>query len=227
MDKQTKIKIGAAVVVLLIVIYMMIGMFSSGTEEPPKMKPNPDIPKPGELMPAPPKPAQQSAAAAESSDAKLLALQTEAQARYMTALNELQMLKINKDIAEANKAIMKAKEDTVTSQVKIVTLLTPPAPPAPPAQVEQKPVNPGLADVSLRGVPPAPAQPKNDDMSVVSVTNIRGRWMAVINGGKALYKVTIGDTIPDEESTVVSIDRSGVTVEKDGTKRKIYMNSVI
>src|SRR5207244_1542591 len=47
-------------------------------------------------------------------------LQEETQTKYVTAINELQMIKINKDIAEANQAIATAKLSVVQSQKKIV-----------------------------------------------------------------------------------------------------------
>src|SRR5579862_3301069 len=75
--------------------------------------PQMSVPKPAAL----PKPADVSA-----NDAVLQRMQQQTEAQYVVALNELQMLKISRDIAEANKAIATAKLDTVTAQKNTLDL---------------------------------------------------------------------------------------------------------
>src|SRR5438105_8732767 len=82
---------------------------------------------------------------------ELLKLQQETQAKYIAALNELQMLKIQREIAETNQAIVKAKLETVTDQKNIINLLSPAAP-----LVTSKTYAAGLSGQQPPGQIPAP-----------------------------------------------------------------------
>lgn len=159
----------------------------------------------------------------------LMALQQATQAKYLEALNELQMLKVQKDIAETNKAIVTAKLDTVTAQKNMVDLLQPPKPEATPASYSQNLVNPTGANA---GVTPATtvgaAVQASDSYSAISVSHLQGRWNAVIGYQGKLMNVFIGDTLPADGSLVTNIDKGGVTLKlKDGTTKKIAMVSII
>lgn len=183
------------------------------------MQPQMNIPQPAQ-MPKPP--------AQTEREAQLMRLQQETEAKYLTAVNELQMLKIEKDIAETNKAIMAAKFETVQSQKGIVDTLTG-KPEIPPGG------NYGAGLVNQTGVipggptPTAPtpvAQPQENYVAV-SVSQLEYRWSAVLGYGGKLYSVYIGDVLPADGSKVVAIDKSGVTLEKDGTRKKISLVSII
>jgi hypothetical protein len=183
---------------------------------------HPDTPKTVALIPPPPP----AAKVLTPEEQQAMKVQQENQARYIDALNTLQMLKVQKDIADANKDIMKAKEDMITSEHKIVDMLKPVQTTNPTAFI----------DSGGHAVSPSSSAPSsmmnsnsggNNEISVVSITNLQGRWKAVLSTGSRLISVSIGDELADDHSTVIGIDRSGITLEKQGVKRKVMMASVI
>jgi hypothetical protein len=229
METKKIVTIVAVIAVVGVIAWQAKSMFGDDTaaqEEAAKSAApaiHPDTPKQAALIPPPPP----ASAAKPLTPAEIEAnrLQQEAQVKYLAALDDLQMLKVEKDIAETNKDIMKAKEDMITSQHKIVDMLAPKAQPSPVSTLD----NSGRPGIS--GAGPGTGQPgmgpNNVEYSVVSVTNLRGRWTAIINTGSKLVSVTAGDVMSDNNVTILSIDRSGVLIEKDGNKKKIVMPSVI
>lgn len=167
-------------------------------------------------------------------EAELQRLQQLSQSEYISAVNQLQKLKIERDIAETNKAIMTAQLDIVTAQKGIVDLLSPPAPPPAPATYAQ-----GLGGTPVPvGVPQqVSAQPvvqttvtsitPEVNYSVISVSRLQNKWMAVLGYQGSLYSVAVGDILPPDRSTVVSIGRTGVLLEKDGTRKKVSLVPII
>src|SRR5690606_24594193 len=137
------------------------------------------------------------------------------------AVNELQMLKIQRDIAETNKAIAGAKLDTVNAQKNIVTLLAPEQ----PSNYAQHLVNPTGAAAPTAGTPPPTII--EVPYTVISVTEIQGRWGAVIGAQGKLYNVHVGDVLPADKSKVISINKSGVVLEKDGVKKIVSLVPII
>ena len=158
---------------------------------------------------------------------ELIQLQQDTEAKYIAALNELQLLKINQSIAETNKAIATAKLDMVTAQKGVVDLLTTPI------------VSQASYSQSLSGTPQAAtstttqtqttvmATQQQEKYTVISVSQLQYKWNAVIGDKGNLYSVTIGDRLPTDDSKVVSIDKSGVVLEKDGQKRKLSLVPII
>ena len=55
---------------------------------------------------------------------ELLAQQKQIEAKYIAALNELQALRLEREIAETNKAIIDAKLGTITAQKNIIDLIS-------------------------------------------------------------------------------------------------------
>lgn len=250
---STKQKVIGIILILifLFLAYMVYGMFSGGSKTPAadlqankmasntmsatspggvpaaamhpgsgpnNLQPQMNIPQ---AMPLP-KPTAQT-----EREAQLMKLQQETEAKYLAAVNELQMLKVEKDIAETNKAIMAAKFETVQSQKGIVDTLAP--------KVEVPPGGYGAGLVNPTGVigggaptapPTAPVQPQ-ESYTVVSVSQLEYRWSAVLGMGGKLYNVYINDVLPPDGSKVVAIDKSGVILEKDGVRKKISLVSII
>lgn len=167
-----------------------------------------------------PQPANVAAANAPTtqSEAQLLQLQQETQAKYVEALNNLQMLKVQRDIAETNQAIMTAKLSAVQSQKKMVDILQPPAPP--PSAYQQK-------IVSAAPASPAPVLQTTSPYSVVSVSQIQYQWSAVIGYQNSLFSVRVGDVLPGDGSKIVAIDKFGVTLSKDGSTKRISLVPII
>ncbi|HEX4045345.1 MAG TPA: hypothetical protein VHZ76_06750 [Gammaproteobacteria bacterium] len=148
---------------------------------------------------------------------QLLKQQQDLEAKYVSALNELQMLKIEREIVENNRAIMAARFDTLSTQKNIVALLNPSEPPVPPGEYAQKLVTP---TTGAQGGEPAAQEA---GYSVISVTQLHHRWSAVMGYQGRLYQVAVGDYLPIDGSKVLSIDKSGIWLERANVKRKVSM----
>lgn len=230
MDKKKLMTYAALAVLGLLILWQGMSMF--GGEAAPqavKTQPNPDTPKVASLLPA--QQAQKDAPMTER-EMQLMKLQQETQAKYLAAINELQILRVNKDIAEVKKDISKATLDSITAQKDIVDLLTPKKPTI-AADAYAQGLDSG-ASAPPTGAPSSTSTTTADasstpsgDYKVVSVSKLRGQWMAVIGAGGKLYSAMQGDVLPTDGSTVVSIDRNGVQLEKDGKTRKLSMVPII
>lgn len=245
MDNKAMIKIGAAVAVGAVVIWLGVGMLggsdqSSQVAAKPQTRPNPEIPKQAQIIQTPAaSPAAPAAPAATISVSKapmtqaeidLMQMQQATQTKYIAALEQLQMLLVQKDIAAANKDIanadrdvLKAKRESILNQKSILDMLAPPKTASVDGGGGKNASNNNNNGGGLGGT----ALSQND-FTVVSVSNTRGKWYAVLSttDGK-LYSVSIGDTLASDGSTVKAIDRSGVTLDKSGISRKINMASII
>ncbi|MBX3708388.1 MAG: hypothetical protein KIT56_01930 [Gammaproteobacteria bacterium] len=222
------------IVIVLIILWQLISMFG-GSRAPapvapvassatPTMKPS----EPGSMPPAAigtipsqpgvPKPAEIPQAQPMSErEAELMRLQQETQAKYIQALNELQMLKVAKDIAITSKDISSAKLAKVVSEKKIIDLLAPPPPPSP-------------SDSLIKNIAPVSPMAGLDQevkYTVISVSQLQYRWGAVLGFKGSLFNVHVGDVLPADGSTVVAIGKDGVTLEKDGVRKKISLVPVI
>lgn len=227
---RQKIILGVVVLVLGFLGYQVYHMFAEGSSST-EMTPAPSSSGAHSQMPAP-QPAKllqtgnvtQSAPMTER-EAQLLKLQQETEAKYIAALNELQMLKVQKDIAQTNKDIVTAKVETITAQKNLVTLLSPTSP---TPDYSQQVAQGGSAVTSgpQQGIQQQPGQASS--YTVVSVSHLQGRWNAVMGYQGKLMNVFIGDTLPADGSKVVSIDKSGVTLKlEDGTTKRVSLVTII
>jgi type IV pilus biogenesis protein PilP len=141
-----------------------------------------------------------------------LKAQREMQQQYLDSLNELQMLRIKKEIAETNQAIAAAKLATVTAEKNISDVLTQPSPLA-----IANPVNPSQ---------PSQPQVQQAQYVVISVAMQNSKWTAVLQYEGKLYSVSVGDVLADGV-TVASIARDGVVLEKNGERVKLSIISSI
>lgn len=181
-------------------------------------QPTTPVPQQARLLPQP---------AMTPREMELMRLQQETQAKYVAALNELQMLKISREIAETDQAIAAARLAKVTAEKGIVDLLAPPAPPpVPQGAYAQGLLNPGANNAQAQGKP----QPTEQEASytVVSVSQLQYKWSAVLGFQGNLYHVSVGDVLPLDGSMVASIDKSGVTLRlKDRTTKRISLVPII
>lgn len=258
MTTRQKVTAGLFVLILLFLIYQVYAMLGGGGGQtkptpPPTAHvapagPAPNIPHPTPI-PVPQGAAQipKPTPVMSPREMELLRLQQETENKYIAALNELQMLRIEQQIAETTKAIMAAKLDTITSQKGIVDLLKPPEPPRITqtgyAQGLVTPMPSGSAVVPTPPTAPtiiqAPSAPPTTVVTtttktqpeiaytVISVSQLQGHWNAVMGFQGSLYNVHIGDFLPPDQSKVIAIDRSGVLVERNGIKRKISLVPII
>jgi type IV pilus biogenesis protein PilP len=205
--------IGVIVVLILIFIaWQVIGMFrgsggettitpiaeKTGGTASPAMPPK-ITPKLAEVPPAP----------LSEQDAALMRAQQQNQTQYVQAVNQLQVLRLQRDIAVTDKDIAAAKLAKVTAEKKIVDLLAPPAP-AVPAGVQTPVVTQGLLDQEVR-------------YTVVSVSQIQYQWSAVMGYKGSLFSVHVGDVLPPDGSKVIAISNTGVTLQKNGTRKKVSL----
>lgn len=247
-NKQ-KIMGGITAVVLLIVIWMIYGMFTEGSSSEPSTEITP-VSAPGAKPAMTPtgapaagsaqQPAVQQQAPqvreAELPQSPFLAEQRAAQEDYIKQLNNLQMLRIERDISETQQAIAASKLARVKAEKDVSDLLTKPMEAAVPA---------GVYAGQLAGGPPAPAgivaqqvaaggaQPVVQTIPtvqyvVISVSMQLNKWTAVLGYQGKLYNVSVGDVLPTDGSKVVSINKNGVVLRtKTGKTRKISMISSV
>ena len=157
-------------------------------------------------------------------------LQQETQAKYVAALNELQMLKVTLEIAETTKNIAAAKLDTVKNQKDTVDILSGPRVPVSPQGYAQGLEGPSQTVTQTQTIQaPKPLLVSSEvNYTVVSVSQLRRKWNAVLGAQGSLYSVTVGDVLPADGSTVLSIDKSGVILGgKDGQQKKLSMVPII
>ncbi|EKD54529.1 MAG: hypothetical protein ACD_60C00073G0003 [uncultured bacterium] len=164
------------------------------------------------------------------SDAEILKGQQEQQKNYLDSLNQLQLLKIKRDIAETNQAIAAARLATATADKSMSDLLTQPTAPQVPtgayaARLAGTAIGqiPGtLPEGAMSQLPAKPAPPPEPSYVVVSVSMQFNRWSAVLGSQGKLYNVSTGDHLADG-SVVRSINRNGVTLEKEGETKRISL----
>lgn len=209
-----------------------------GTPTPATMPAAPGNPAvPGNAMP--PSAASQPGAmtpevnirqAPVSVENKLLETQSQTEEKYVGQLNQLQSLKVEREIAETNQAIAAARLATVTAEKSVSDLLTKPSEPTqpevsvPPGAYSAALVNPALEGTQVVPPqnPPPPPKPMEITYTVVSVSMQLGKWTAVLGYEGKLYSVSVGDVLPEDKSIVRSINKNGVTlVSKEGKRRKI------
>ncbi len=137
----------------------------------------------------------------------VLTQQEQVQSKYVSALNELQMLKIQKEIAETSQAIVAAKLATTTAEKSITNLLS--------------------ENEGSKNPPPQPvASPMEagGGYSVQSVSMEQQQWHAVVRFKDRLYNVTAGDMLPPDRSIVKSIDQRGVTLDTGGMEQRVPLS---
>lgn len=235
---RQKVTAGALVIIVIIIIWQVIGLFGGGSSTTVKKSTIPqatmNAPPPQQLTPQPaplPKPRQLSA-----TDAELLKIQEQTQTQYITAINQLQMLKVTREIAETNQAIMNARLATITAEKSIVNLLTPPVPQVTQVTYAKGLLNPTpttpppITNLSTEPPPQAPAVEEQQPLAnytVISVTQLQFRWGAVVGYQGSLYHVQVGDILPPDGSKVISINKSGIVLQKSGARRKVSLVPII
>lgn len=228
---RQQITVGVLILVLAMIIWQMIGLLSSSGSSAattPLLNTNKNAHQ-ASTMPQPVDspaslPQAHLTAKVGESDANLIKMQRDTQEKYLAALNELQVLKVNRDIAVTNQAIMTARLAAVTAEKKMTDILSPPEPT--PQDYAQNLVNP----VAGKSEPTAPTEvsvPEVITYTVVSVSLLQNQWGAVIGSKGNLYSVKVGDILPPDRSKVIGIDKGGVVLLKDGERLRISMVPVI
>jgi hypothetical protein len=235
-DVSTKQKVMVAVVIIifLVVIWQVIAILGIGKSSPaaiaPAVKTNTANATKAGAMSSPSNASngnptavvQQSYDMTIRDNGELLKLAKDNQEKYLRAINDLQILKLQREIAEANQAIASAKLATVTAEKSMSEVLTKSTtvPQLSPASYANGLIAPGLADINN---PPMTGPVKqantNSDYQVLSVSMQNRKWTAVVGAQGKLFDVAIGDVLTADGSVVVSINRDAVVLEKEYTAR--------
>ena len=214
-------------VIVLILIWQVAGLFGGG-KAPTKI-----TPAPAKTMTAGAPAGQvvgesQIRQAPLPTDNQFMKLQRDSEQQYVSKLNELESLKIQREIAEMNQAIAASKLATVTAEKGISDLLTKPTPMQVSAgEYASKLAGPVRQGESLLGQQMGTAAPVEVQYTVISVSMQLHKWNAVLGYQGKLYNVSIGDVLPVDGAVVVSISRNGVILNKDGKRRKVSLVAAI
>lgn len=235
MQTKQKIMIGIIVVVFLIIAWQLKGMFFSNPQTivpAPQQTGNVNSAAgfaPKTVAATPPgsiKEGQlpQRDAAMTEGEKRLLALQMQTEAKYIAAMNELQLLRVQSEIAKNSKDIAQNRLDAVTAQKQTLQLLS--APQATVATYAQG-LSAGATPQAPSNAPPAEVATPHVQYVVVSVSQLQHRWSAVLGYQGQLYNVVVGDVLSADGSKVIAIDRYGVTLDHNGTKQRVSLVSLI
>ncbi len=245
MTSRQKIIIGVMAVVVLIIIWQIYGLFGGeSVPPPPPVKPiakmNAEKPtQPGqpaastEVMPKPPGPPELKQATSIVNDPQFNQMQRITEEKFVGKLNELEELRIQRQIAETNQAIAAAKLATVTAEKDISDLLTRPAPGsaafAPKTSLDITPggAPPGVVTETTTPKPPTPPPVEFAPYKLISVSMLFNRWAAIMTLQDATFSVGVGDVLPPDGSTVVNINKNSITLKKDGKVRKVNITASI
>jgi hypothetical protein len=257
MPTKQKIMMVITLIVVLIVIWQVVGLFGSPSTPPTTINPAPvasnmsaNAPGAQTMKPmaqnmtpnqAPMGTLQQPPQVVVPKEVPISKDQTQeeqdkVEKKYLKQLNDLEQLKLERQIEETNQAIATAKLATVTAEKSTADLLTKPAVTVPEGAYANQLVSPTRSGAAIaegppvEQVPPPPSvEPAIPDVAytVISVSMQLNKWTAVIGAQGKLYSVSVGDTLPPDGSVVTSINKNGVTLRKDNIKRKINMTTAI
>lgn len=238
MQTKQKVMIAVTVIIFIIIGWQLKGMLfgsqapvaaspikTAATTTAQPVSPAASAPPPGGMKEAP-LPAR--SATMTEGEKSLLALQMQTEAKYIAAMNELQLLRVQSEIAKSSKDIAQNRLDAVTAQKQTLQLLS--APQATAATYAQGlsgelPISQG--GLSTNAPPPVVSQHPQAAYVVVSVSQLQHRWTAVLGYQGQLYNVRIGDILTPDAAKVIEIDRHGVTLERGGHRQRISLVSLI
>lgn len=247
-SNRQKVIAGAVVIVLLIIIWQIMGLFGGESKTTTEMKPaqpkaqmsnaapSAATPAPGVSPQSNAQPAQQPMQPVKANlppDAQTQAFmnqQPDQQKQYVDSINQLQMLRLQKDIDETKQSIAAAKLATATAEKNISDLFTKPSAPqpAPMSSADYAKMLGGNA-TNAEGQPIIIKQPEEPVIQyvVISVSMRLGHWTAVLGYQNKLYGVSVGDILPVDGSEVVAIGKDGVVLKKNEKKRRVsIVNSI-
>lgn len=263
MPTKQKIIIGVFIVVVLVIIWQVMGLFGGGETPAPATS---IAPAPAAMNTTSPSPSStvsptpnMPSSVARTADMQMLQSAThssapnmpreeplpkdqfsneqeKSEAIYLKKINDLEKLKIDRQIEEMNQAIATARLATATADKSTAELLTKPAPVVTDAAYANQLVNPTRSGTAVVGeepptqnqqppsIPPPQEEVKPDvAYSVISVSFQLSKWSAVIGAQGKLYNVSVGDILPLDGSVIISINKNGVTLKKDKKTRKISL----
>jgi len=235
MTAKQKGMIGAMVVVVLVIVWQVIGLIGGSGSTPPaqsmpvanknsaanKTTPTATAANNHALQ------QNQLQQATVASDTRFLQLQQMSEQKYIGKLNDLEDLRIQREIAETNQAIATAKLATVTAEKNISDLLTKPAmPEVSIAAYANRLAGPGSgADETTSLSSTTTTTTTSEGYTIISVSMQLHKWNAIIGYQGKLFTVAVGDVLAPDSSVVININKNGVTLKKDDKIRKISITS--
>ncbi len=243
MPAKQKAMIVAVVVIFLVIIWQVVGLMGFGHDSAPAPVPTKAVThqnaKTPEMTPpnanvstasnTPPVQQGELKQAPVANDQRFMQMQQVNEQKYLDKISDLEDLKLQRAIAETNQAIATAKLATVTAEKNISDLLTKPvAPEVPAGTYANKLANPAMQgeNAAAGAVPTMPVAPQVA-YTVISVSMQLGKWSAVIGSQGKLFNVVVGDVLDPDSSVVVSINKSGVILRKNGVTRKVSIMTAI
>lgn len=223
---RRKVMGGISILIIGVVIWYGMELFGGNASPPPvPIDPLANLPKPTPTQLLKP------VILAAPDEAALLKRQQDMEEKYASTLNELKALQLDKELVQANKDLLAAKLSVITTEAAIIKAVTDASAAAnPPAPTSTPLAAPPIADSTARGgngsLLPTGAR-EHIDYTVISVSQIRYQWGAVLSYQGKLFRVTVGDTLPQDKSRVVSINKFGITLIRKGIPRKIPFLPII
>jgi hypothetical protein len=242
-NQKQKIMLVVTVVIIIFVAWQVYGLFGGGGGEAEAPATTANKAAAGQPA-AGGTPASQAAAGAPAeipqpkqapvqANTELLKIQQDTQAKYVSALNELQMLKVQKEIAETKQAITSSILANATAEKSITDLLTVQQIPT-QNQFSSAPSAPAAMPTGGMSSSDQPVKPMTSmfmevPYTIVSVTFKNERWNAVLMYQEKYYHVSVGDVLPADNTTVTAINKNGVTLTnmKDRSIRKILISGTL
>lgn len=241
MSARQKMILGSFILIFLILIWQVKGLFSGGggvTQPVTTAATGKAVSSTGMSASSPVSAGQvvedtQIKQAPAPVEGSIFQVEKETEQKYLSKLNELEQLKIQREIAETNQAIAAARLQTVTAEKNMSDLLTKPTPTVTMSEYASGLVNPvkpgetiaapGMKQPTMVSLP----IPAEAPYTVISVSMQLEKWNAVVGFQGKLFNVSVGDILPVDGSEVVSIDKEGVELRKEDKTRKLSLVSAI
>ena len=231
MTAKQKGMMGAMAIVVLIIVWQVIGLMGSGSTSStqPTLVANKNSAATNTktaAIAANNHALQQNQLrqATVASDTRFLQLQQMSEQKYIGQLNDLEDLKIQREIAQTNEAIATAKLATVTAEKNISDLLTKPAvSEVPIAAYANRLAGPGVETASLSST--TTTTTTSEGYTIISVSMQLHKWNAIIGYQGKLFTVAVGDVLAPDSSVVININKNGVILKKDDKIRKVSITS--
>ena len=198
LEKGQKIKLIIVIAVVIIILYMLSGLFSGNSSSgytPPTATNNKGSPTV--------QPQLVANVVQKQSIAKpdiLLNNLNEKQMAYLKAVNDLQMLQLQQQIAQTKQQIAQAELQAAQSNKQLQLIVSPPPPP-----LFSNP------DQSQSVQPPPVAVVPTITYQLEYLANEGGKWQVILSANGSLINATMGTVLPDG-STITNISGTSVTL---------------
>lgn len=210
LEKGKKIKLVIVIILLIIVLYALSGLFSSNNAS--SYTP---VNHQAQASPQAAQPQLVAHVVQKKSVAKpdiVLNNLNEKQMAYLKAVNDLQMLQLQQQIAQTKQQIAQAELQAAQSNKQLQAIIAPP--PSPLFQNTEQNQPPQAMQTTI--VPPP------SDYKLEYLANEGGKWQVILSSNGALINGTMGTVLPDG-STITNISGNSVTLTLDNRTRVLMI----